>query len=50
MLSRESKIDSIVEIIHDQLKGKHKDKLARQLAEEILDSIEDEAPLWYEHG
>jgi ribosomal protein S7 len=50
MLSRESKIDSIVEIIYDQLKGKHKDRLAKQLAEEILDAIEDEAPTWYEHG
>jgi hypothetical protein len=49
MLSRESKIDSIVEIIYDQLKGKHKDRLAKQLAEEILDAIEDEAPTWYEH-
>ena len=50
MLSRESKIDSIVEIIYDQLKGKHKDRLAKQLAEEILDAIEDEATTWYEHG
>jgi len=50
MLSRESKIDSIFEIIHDELKGKHKDRLARQLAEKILDAIEDEAPNWYEHG
>ena len=50
MLSRESKIDSIVDIIHDQLKGKHKDKLAKELAEKILDAIEDESPTWYEHG
>jgi len=47
MLSHESKIDSIVDIIHDQLKGKHKDKLAIQLAEKILEAIEDDT--WHEH-
>jgi ribosomal protein S7 len=50
MLSRESKIDSIIEIIHDQIKGKHKDRLARKLAEELLEAIDDDAPSWYEHG
>jgi len=50
MLSREAKIDSIVDIIHDQLKGKHKDKLARELAKEILEEIDDASPTWYEHG
>jgi hypothetical protein len=50
MLSHESKLDSIVDIIYDHLKGKHKDKIARQLAEEILEAIEDDIPIWYEHG
>lgn len=50
MLSRESKLDSIVDIIHDHLKGKHKDKLAKDLAEEILEAIDDDTPVWYEHG
>lgn len=40
MLSHESKVDIIAEIIHDHLKGKHKDKLSKELAEEILSELD----------
>ena len=41
MLSKESKIEIISEIIHDHLKGKHKDKLSKELAYQILDSLSE---------
>jgi aspartate/glutamate racemase len=51
MISNESKIDTISEIIYDHLKGKHKDKLSKDLAKKIIDAIEDDqSPTWYEHG
>lgn len=51
MLSYDSKVDTISEIIHDHLKGKHKDKLSKDLAEKIINAIEDDqSPTWYEHG
>lgn len=50
MLSHESKVDIIAEIIHDHLKGKHKDKLSIELAEEIIDALDEEPPSWYIHG
>lgn len=40
MLSHESKVDIISEIIYDHIKGKNKDKLSRELAEEILSELE----------
>jgi hypothetical protein len=50
MLSKESKIDIISEILHDHLKGKHKDKLSKDLAEQIIDALDEEPPSWYVHG
>lgn len=49
MLSNESKIDIISEILHEHLKGKHKDKLSRQLALEIIDALDEEPPSLYSH-
>lgn len=40
MLSHESKVDIISDIIHEHLKGKHKDKLSKELAEQILAELE----------
>lgn len=50
MLSQESKIEIISDILHEHLKGKHKDKLSKELALKILDALDDEAPTWYIHG
>lgn len=50
MLSKESKIDIIAEIIYDHLKGKHKDRLSKELAEEIIEALDEEPPSWYTHG
>jgi len=51
MISRESKIDIIVEIIYDHIKGKHKDALSKKLAEQIVEAIDDEpTPSWYTHA
>lgn len=41
MLSKESKIDIISEIIYDHIKGKHKDKIAKELAEQILKELKE---------
>ena len=49
MLSHQSKIDIISEIIHQHLKGKHKDKLAKELSEKILELIDDNTHIWYEN-
>lgn len=50
MLSNESKIEIISEILHEHLKGKHKDKLSRDLALEIIEALDEEPPSWYAHG
>lgn len=51
MISNESKIEIISEILYDHLKGKHKDALSKKLAEDIIEAIDDEpTPSWYEHG
>lgn len=51
MLSKESQIEAIVEIIYDHLKGKHKEKLSKELAEQIIDALDlEESPSWYIHG
>lgn len=39
MLSKESKIEIISDILYDHLKGKHKDKIAKDLAEQILKEL-----------
>jgi hypothetical protein len=41
MLSRESKVDIISDIIYDYLKGKHKDRIAKELAEQILKELNE---------
>lgn len=51
MLSHESLVQVISDIIYDHLKGKHKDKLAKELAEEIIYELDlEEPPSWYIHG
>lgn len=40
MLSHQSKVDIISDIIYEHLKGKHKDKLSKDLAEEILKELD----------
>ena len=51
MLSNESLVQVISDIIYDHLKGKHKDKLAKELAEEIIYALDlEEPPSWYIHG
>jgi hypothetical protein len=47
MLSHESLVQTISDIIYDSLKGKHKDKLAKELAEQIIEVLElDEPETW----
>ena len=51
MLSHEALVQTISDIIYDHLKGKHKDKIATDLAEKIIDILElDEPESWYTHG
>jgi hypothetical protein len=50
MLSKEAKINIISDVIYDYLKGKHKDKIAKDLAEQIIDALDEEPPGWYTHG
>lgn len=50
MLSEQSKVDIISEIIYDHLKGKHKDKLSKDLAKQIVDALDEEPPSWYSHA
>jgi hypothetical protein len=51
MLSKESQIEIISEIIYEHLKGKHKDRIAKELAEQIIDALDlQEPPTWYVHG
>lgn len=40
MLSHESKVNIIADVIYEHLKGKHKDKLSKELAEQILAELE----------
>ena len=47
MLSDQTKIQIIADIIHDHLKVKHKDKLAIELAEQILQEISDDPNKWF---
>jgi hypothetical protein len=47
MLSHESLVQTISDIIYDSLKGKNKDKLAKELAEQIIEVLElDEPETW----
>lgn len=46
MLSHSTKIQIISDIIYDHLKGKHKDKLSKDLAEKILKEIKDDS--WFD--
>lgn len=39
MLSDESKVDIIADIIYEHLKGKHKDKLSKDLAKKIVEEL-----------
>lgn len=48
MLSYDSKIQIISDIIYDHLKGKHKETLSKKLAEEILSEISDDSDKWLE--
>lgn len=48
MLSHEAKVQAIADIIYDHLKGKHKDKLSMELAEEILQEISDDPNKWFQ--
>lgn len=41
MLSKESQIEIISDILHEHLKGKYKDKIAKELAEQILQELEE---------
>lgn len=41
MLSKESKIEIISEIIHEHLKGKHKDRLSKELALLIIEELDE---------
>lgn len=51
MLSHEALVQTISDIIYDSLKSKHKDKIARDLAEKIIDALDlDEPESWYIHG
>ena len=51
MLSHEALVQTISDIIYDNIKGKHKDKIARDLAEKIIDALDlDEPESWYIHG
>lgn len=47
MLSHEAKLQIIADIIYDHLKGKHKDKLSMELAEDILREISDDPDKWF---
>jgi hypothetical protein len=48
MLSHEAKIQVIADIIHEHLKGKHKDRLSKELAEKILQEISDDNDRWFD--
>jgi len=51
MLSRESMVQTITDIIYESLKGKNKDKIAKDLAEQIIEALDlDEPESWYIHG
>lgn len=47
MLSHESLVQTISDIIYESIKGKHKDKIARDLAEQIIEALDlDEPGTW----
>lgn len=47
MLSHESLVETISDIIYEHIKGKHKDKIARELAEEIIYALDlEELESW----
>lgn len=48
MLSYETKVQVIADIIYDHLKGKHKDKLSKDLAKKILQEISDDPEMWFD--
>lgn len=50
MLSNEAKLQIISDIIYDHLKGKHKDKLSKELAEKILSEISDDPDIWFDQS
>lgn len=41
MLSKEAKIDIISDVIYNYLKGKYKDRIAKELAEQILKELNE---------
>jgi hypothetical protein len=48
MLSHESMVQTISDIIYESLKGKHKEKIARDLAKEIIEALDlNEKDDWY---
>ena len=48
MLSHEALVQTISDVIYDHVKGKHKDKISRDLAEQIIEILElDEPESWY---
>lgn len=48
MLSHESKLQIISDIIYDHIKGRYKEKLSKELAEEILAEISDDPDKWFD--
>jgi len=48
MLSHDAKVQIIADVIYDHLKGKHKDKLSKDLAKKILQEISDDPDRWFD--
>lgn len=47
MLSHEALVQTISDVIYDHVKGKHKDKITKDLAEKIIDILElDDKDTW----
>lgn len=49
-MTEDEKIEKISEIIHEHLKGKHKDLLSKNLAVQIIEALDNNPPTWYIHG
>jgi hypothetical protein len=49
-IDKDKAIAIISDIIHDHIKGKHKDKISKDLAAKIYDSLIGDTPTWYIHG
>jgi hypothetical protein len=50
MLSHEALVQTISDVIYDHVKGKHKDRISKDLAEKIIDALGLEDPEgWYIH-